>query len=67
MSSVLRLSMVSLIPLLTELLSSQLAKKQHNKGRKHGQKTKHNSKENYYFSKPYSTAGCQMKIACSFS
>lgn len=37
MSSVLRLSMVSLIPLLTELLSSQLEKK-HNKGRKQGSK-----------------------------
>lgn len=39
MSSVLRLSMVSLIPLLTELLSSQLEKK-HNKGRKQGSKDK---------------------------
>lgn len=39
MSSVLRLSMVSLIPLLTELLSSQLEKK-HNRGRKQGSKDK---------------------------
>jgi len=39
MSSVLRLSMVSLIPLLTELLSSQLEKK-HNKGRKRESKDK---------------------------
>lgn len=39
MSSVLRLSMVSLIPLLTELLSSQLEKR-HNRGRKQGSKDK---------------------------
>lgn len=49
MSSVLRLSMVSLIPLLTELLSSQLEKK-HNKGRKQGSKDKkHHSKGKLLF------------------
>lgn len=48
MSSVLRLSMVSLIPLLTELLSSQLEEKT-TKVENKGQKTTRHSKGEVLF------------------
>lgn len=56
--------MVSLMPLLTELLSSQLEKK-HSKGRRERSKPQSiTQKEKSYFYKPYPACGCHMRTVC---